>query len=164
VRDEDWDWDNLRANIVAGRVAVGMDTQEQLAEAIGISVRAVNSFENGKSQMRWSNLVKIAKAIGWEAKSLRIVLGGGNPVLADVRVASASKSGETTTHPISLLPDLSHLSLEDRREFLRQAMDRLPSVKEYFPALYDQAQDQIIELTRLYGGAGDDEERDRRSK
>ena len=45
-------------------------TQEQLAEALGISCQAVSKWENGVSDPSTSNLIALAKLFGLSAEDL----------------------------------------------------------------------------------------------
>lgn len=80
MRKEDWDWDSLRAYVGRDMVRAGLNTQEQLADAMpNFTLRALSDFMTGKSTMRATNLGKLEVALGWKPGSAKDILEGREP-------------------------------------------------------------------------------------
>ncbi len=151
------DWERLGSAVFRRRVDLGIRSRRALAVAAEVGKRTVDSLETGHT-VSLQSLYKIEKPLAWPGLA-DAVRSGTQP-----RPPSDERPNDMAPQVSDVLPDLSHLSANDRREFIRHAFDVLPMVKEHFPGLYDEAWDQVIELVRLYGGQGDVAERGRRSR
>lgn len=74
----DRDWKRLGRAIKAQREHLGMTTQQELADAAGVTRQTVQSLEGGKERKRMPVAVApVEKALGWEAGTASRILVEG---------------------------------------------------------------------------------------
>jgi transcriptional regulator with XRE-family HTH domain len=96
-------------------------TQEQLANACGISFQQVQKYENGANRVSFSRLVQIARALDCRVTDLTTALDQPNIASADFEFLKLM----TLPGAIELLKRYSNLSPESRR-LLVDLLDSLP--------------------------------------
>lgn len=74
----DGDWDRLRAFVIRDRDEAGY-TQQTFADAVGVTVKSINNFENGRTRMRRGTLSRVETVLRWVPGSAQVVLNGGQP-------------------------------------------------------------------------------------
>lgn len=102
----DRDWKRLGSAIKAQREHLGMTTQQELAEAAGVTRQTVQSLEAGKARTRMpATIGAVEKALKWEPGTASRILSGqtGRPADSDaarfaegmpMRIAQELSSGQ----------------------------------------------------------------------
>ncbi|WP_329564692.1 helix-turn-helix domain-containing protein [Kitasatospora sp. NBC_01266] len=72
------DWARLGSALRADRQAAG-DTQDSVAEALGVHRNTVTAIEAGSSRRITSTIRAYARELGWDDGSVEAVLAGGEP-------------------------------------------------------------------------------------
>ncbi|WP_158101218.1 helix-turn-helix transcriptional regulator [Streptomyces griseus] len=104
------DWARLGEALKSARVARGIEQQE-VAQTIGVKRGALNNIEHGRIARVTTTVLAYARLVGWTGKSIDLVLGGGDPVLADDPTPAPVASAETFTRESAVDPVASDLSL-----------------------------------------------------
>jgi hypothetical protein len=141
----------LGEEVRALRVALDLSVRAA-AKAAGVDRATWAGVEDGTRVVQDRNAWKMEEVLGWPQGSFSARLKGdvvttGPVASGPTRVVLRSAGGDNDR-----LPDLSGLSPGERRDYLRQAFDVLPMIKDHFPWLYEQARDDAIELSHRYGG------------
>lgn len=75
-------WERLGQMATERRLALGLRTRDQAAIALGVSVRLLSDFENGKrGTYEPFTLIRFEQGLGWLPGSIDTVLAGGYPSL-----------------------------------------------------------------------------------
>lgn len=104
------DWDRLAGAIRERRLALGM-TQQQLADAAGVTRSTIKNLEGARQPTKRppSSIAAVEQALGWAPGSVRTVLDGGAPVIADQTPAATQEVPESLSSrlPASVLDELA---------------------------------------------------------
>lgn len=111
------DWERLADFVKARRGALGL-TQDELATSAGVDKKTLYAVESAPGRRRMKTLGGLERALGWAEGSIRQVLNGGEPTMAqeDYEVQSRDEGRRrTVVAKIHQLPaDDAALELIDR--------------------------------------------------
>ena len=75
------DWPRLASYVVSARRAAGYRDRKEFAAAPGITHRTLGKLENGQ-RVSPDTLAVVEREVGWKPDSARMILSGGEPILA----------------------------------------------------------------------------------
>lgn len=139
------DTPNTGEAVARRRYRLGL-TQEQLAEAAGLSTNAVKSIERGARQGRMDTLAKLARALGCSTTDL-LVPAAGAPVVQEADADALLGIRRALTPPLGLDPperaDAPAGAWRDTLNYAERlyAEDRYDAVLEAVPVLLEEAAD-----------------------
>lgn len=120
-------WARLATAIRAAREARGL-SQAALADRAGVAEGSVQNLESGKPRNRMpQTLTKLEPALGWAEGSGRLILDGGDPILADTPADSVNETDAGTLRRKLPLRIVGELESDD--PLLDSAVIELPGTK-----------------------------------
>jgi hypothetical protein len=85
-------WERLGEYVVARRMALGYRRQADLGAAAGVTSRVIGDIELGRrGNFSHGTVVGLEQALGWESGSMRRVMLGEEPTLAEAPVRAGDR-------------------------------------------------------------------------
>lgn len=113
------EWIRLGEFVVAARVARGMPTRHDLAEAGGFSTRFLGDIERGRrDNYDPVYIALLEKALGWATGSVKAILAGGEPI------EPPPTSGMPTTEDAEIELEIQMIEESDLPERQKREMIR----------------------------------------
>lgn len=154
---------SIGALVQSARALQGYRSARALADAAGIGERSVAGLESG-DRFGPKTVGAVERTLGMPRHAIKSALDSGDLSTLeefatrkpadeqDAQTGGDEPVGNAEPSPALDVDDLSHLSLEMRREAIREVIDALPKMKPLGPAVYWSTVDQAARLAALYWG------------
>lgn len=150
------DWKRLADHVYAGRVALGMKTRKQLADAAGFSDRLLGSVERGeRGNYDDRTKARLERALGWAPGSVDVILAGGDPI--EPAVDNADDEFAVLKLTVQEIMARTDLPEQVKLRVVAEAMDvqdRQVQAKRRFERQQAAEREQAVSRWRRWAGDG----------